>query len=146
MAKFIQQANTITYVQRLKFSWRYPIIPPIVAGFFFVLILTGCAHTDEWTKRDTLLQLGATAMMVADAVTTNRIQNDQNTYENGPVAKHFLGPQPSTSDTYQYFGTVIISSYFISRALPAKWRPYYQVWEIGAHGYGFLNNCNNDLC
>jgi len=108
--------------------------------------LSGCAHTDEWTRRDTMMQLGATVMMLGDAITTTKIQYDPNVHESAPVATQFLGPQPSTSDTYQYFGAVIITSYLISRALPAKWRPYYQGAQIAGHGYGFWNNCNMGLC
>jgi hypothetical protein len=92
------------------------------------------------------MQLSATAVMIADAVTTSRIQYQDNTWEAGPIAKNVLGSQPSTSDTYQYFATVMISSYFIARALPEKWRPYYQGWEIGIHGIAVNRNCNNGLC
>lgn len=108
-------------------------------------LLSGCAHQDEWSSRDTALQLTVTGLMLADAVTTSRIQ-DHYAQEKGPVARQILGPQPSTSDTYQYFATIAVTSYLISRALPAKWRPYWQVWEIGVHGYAVKNNCDEGLC
>ncbi len=111
-----------------------------------VLFLFACASNDPWTKRDTALQLMATATYIGDAITTERIQYAPNVYEAGPLAKEFLGPQPSSSDTYLYFGTVIITSYLISRALPAKWRPYWQGWEAAIHGYAIKNNCDNGLC
>lgn len=111
-----------------------------------ILLCAGCAHQDDWTRQDTTLQLIATTMYVGDAITTARIQDCFNCYENGPVAQHVLGLQPDTSDTYLYFGTVIVTSYMISRALPAKWRPYWQVWEIAQHSYAVKNNCDIGLC
>lgn len=87
-----------------------------------------------------------TAVILADAITTNRIQDNPYAEEVGPVARHFLGPQPNTDDTALYFGTVIITSYLVSRALPARWRRYWQWWEIGAHGYALKNSCDAGLC
>lgn len=111
-----------------------------------ILLISGCAHNDPWTTRDTVMQVGVTVALAADAVTTSRIQYCETCYERGPVAKRFLGSQPSTSDTYLYFGTLAITNYFISRALPAKWRPYWQTWEMAVHGYAVINNCNIGLC
>lgn len=111
-----------------------------------ILLISGCAHQDNWTRQDTTLQLVATAMYVGDAITTEKIQYYPGVYEAGPMARAFIGPQPSTSDTYLYFGSVIVTSYLISRALPAKWRPYWQGWEIATHGYAIQQNCANGLC
>ena len=108
-------------------------------------LLSGCAHQDEWTTRDTWLQIGVTATLAADAYTTSKIQYDPWIEEVGPIAKHVLGRQPSTSDTYMYFGTLAISNYFITRALPAKWRPYWQGYEIAVHGSVAIKNCKLDL-
>jgi hypothetical protein len=116
-------------------------------GLLIILVfLTGCSHADSWRRSDTMLQLAVTGVMIADAVTTSRIQYHPPHYESGPVARQFLGRQPSTSDTYQYFGTVAVTSYLISRALPHRWRRYWQVWGIGVHGYAVGQNCNNGLC
>ncbi len=111
-----------------------------------IFLLGGCAHQDDWTRRDTVMQWGVTVVLVADAVTTSRIQYDPNVFEAGPLASKALGLQPDTSDTYQYFASLIVVNYFISRALPAKWRPYWQSWEMTVHGYAVINNCNNGLC
>ncbi len=116
------------------------------ALLLMVLIVCGCAHQDEWTKRDTYMQVGVTATMIADAITTSRIQYYDNVWESGPIAKHVLGLQPNTSDTYQYFASTIIASYLISRALPAKWRPYWQTWEMAIHVHAIDKNCGNGLC
>ena len=113
---------------------------------WLLFLFSGCASNDPWTRQDTIRQVGVTAVMLGDAITTEKIQYQANTWEAGPIAKRFLGPQPSTSDTCLYFGSVIVSSWLITRALPAKWRPYYQGWEIAAHGYAVANNCQNGLC
>jgi hypothetical protein len=111
-----------------------------------ILLLSGCAHSDNWTRADTMMQLGVTAVLIGDAVTTARIQDHPNTFENGPWAKHALGLHPDPSDVYLYFASVIVIDYLITRALPAEWRPYWQGWEIAAHGYAIINNCNVGLC
>jgi len=109
----------------------------IVAMFF----ISGCAHEDPWTTRDTVGQVVLSAALVADAYSTSNIQNVSGVWENGPIASHVLGQQPSTSDTWQYFTTLAISHYFISRALPAKWRPYWQYGNATFHAVWVRKNC-----
>ena len=109
-------------------------------------LLTGCAHSDPWTKRDTIMYGGTLTLLAADAYTTSKIQHDPLLYEAGFIAKHVLGRQPSTSDTLLYFGSLAVSSYFIGRALPAKWRPYWYGFRIIDHGYSVVNNCGDGLC
>ena len=111
-----------------------------------VLFLFACASNDPWTRQDTIRPVGVTAVMLGDAISTANIQYQANTWEAGPIAKQFLGPQPSTSDTAMYFGSLIISNAVITRWLPAKWRPYWQGWEIAVHGYAWYNNCDLGLC
>lgn len=111
-----------------------------------LLILQGCAHSDPWTKQDTWMQIAVTTVLVADAYTTSKIQYDPWLYEGGPIAKRILGDQPSTSSTYQYFAVNAIANYLITRALPAKWRPYWQGWEIVVHSKAVYNNCQLELC
>jgi len=109
-------------------------------------LLSGCAHNDNWRTHDTDMQIGVTAVLAADAITTSRIQDYPNLYENGPIAKHFLGSNPSSSDTAMYFGTLMISNYLISRALPHKWRTGWQSMQVGVHGYAVKGNCDLGLC
>jgi hypothetical protein len=111
-----------------------------------LLVLSGCAHNDPWTTRDTWMQVGLTTALAADAYTTAKIQYDPNLREVGPLASHVLGPQPSTSDTWQYFTTLAVSHYFIVRALPRRWRPYWQGAYIVNHAYWVRNNCSLELC
>ena len=108
--------------------------------------LFGCASSDRWTTRDTWMQVGVTAVLTTHAYTTSKIQYAPNVHEAGPIAKQFLGSQPTTRDTYVYFGTLIISNYFITRMLPGKWRPYWQGWEMAGHTYAVVNDCNLGLC
>lgn len=112
----------------------------------FVVLLQGCVHSDPWTKTDTILYSAVVVALTADAITTSRIQYIPGIYEAGPVARHVLGSQPSTSDTIMYFGTIAISNYFIGRALPSKWRRFWYVWETGIHTAAVLNNCKLGLC
>lgn len=111
-----------------------------------ILLTSACAHNDPWTTRDTVMQVGVTTILAYDAVTTSRIQYCETCYEAGAVAKRFLGSQPSTSDTWMYFGTLAITNYFISRALPAKWRPYWQVGSAVPHVVAINGNCERGLC
>ena len=113
-----------------------------------VLLLTsGCANTDEWTRRDTVGQLLVTAALAADAYSTANIQHVPGYYEAGPVARKALGLHPSSSSTYQYFLANAVLNYAFARyVLPAKWRPYWQGWEVAVHGYAVHNNCSMDLC
>lgn len=102
--------------------------------------LFGCAHSNEWTRTDTTMQLIVTAAYAADAYTTSKIQYNPLMQEEG-LARHVLGRQPSTSDTYMYFGTLMLSNYLISRALPARWRPLWQFTNFAAHGGAAIANC-----
>lgn len=111
-----------------------------------VVLLSGCANTDPWRTRDTVGQVLVTTALIADAVTTTKIQYHDGIYEDGSVARRVLGSQPKTSDTYQYFGTLIISNYLISKALPEKWRPYWQYSNFIYHGVTVHNNCDLGLC
>lgn len=111
-----------------------------------ILFNVGCASSDPWTKSDTYRQAVVTAALIGDAVTTAKIRECNNCYENGPLTSKILGRQPNVKDTYTYYGTLIISNYFISRALPAKWRPYWQTWEFSVHTYSISKNCSIGLC
>ena len=109
-------------------------------------VLSGCAHEDPWSTRDTWMQVGATTAIAVDAYTTSNIQYTPKVHEFGPIAKQILGRQPTTSDTWQYFTTLAISHYFIVRALPSKWRPYWQGATMLGHVYWVRSNCEIGLC
>jgi len=109
-----------------------------------VVVVSGCAHSDEWTRRDTALQLTYTGAVILDAVQTAEIQDHPDLYEAG-MARHFLGSQPSTRDTWLYFSSVAIGHYLIARALPAKWRPYWQGSTILLAVDTVIDNCDVGL-
>ena len=99
----------------------------IIAALY--MHVTGCAHSDPWTKQDTVLYAAYVGTLAYDAHTTAEIRNYPRIEEGGQIARQVLGPNPSSSDTYQYFATLAISNYLIARALPDKWR---DVW-LGAN-------------
>lgn len=109
-----------------------------------ILLLSGCAGTNNWSKQDTTLQWIVTGTYVIDAIQTSEIQYRDDIYEDG-FAKNFLGRQPSTSDTWQYFGTVALSSYIISYYLPPRWRPYWQGAQIAVETKTIFSNCAHGL-
>ena len=111
-----------------------------------VLLLSGCANIDPWTKRDTLGQIAATIAIAGDGVSSIKIRETENVSEHGAIARRIMGPQPTKEDLLLYHTTLAVSSYFIARALPASWRPYFQTIEVGIHGYAWYNNCQLELC
>lgn len=96
-------------------------------------LLTGCASNDPWTRDDTVLEGIYLATVVADGVMTAKIQDHPNIIENGLIARHALGRNPSSSSVWQYFATVAITHYLISRALPKGWRSLWQGAGIVRH-------------
>jgi len=108
-------------------------------------LLAGCASSDPWTRQDTVLQSLVTATYVIDAIQTSEIQYHPELEEGGAIAQSVLGRQPSTSDTWQYFATVSVSSYLIARALPAKWRPFWQGGQLAVQGKTIFGNCAQGL-
>ena len=117
----------------------------ILLILFAFILMQGCAHQDEWSSRDTKFQIVAALVVAADGYTTSKIHKTPGVYEAGLIAGKVIGLQPSTSDVWMYTGTIMISSYFISRALPAKWRPFFQTFQIVEHGMAVISNCQLDL-
>ncbi len=113
---------------------------------FLLIALSGCAHQDEWTRRDTWGQVAVTIAIAGDGVSSIKIRETENVREAGYIASRIMGDQPTKEDLILYHTTLVISSYFIARALPASWRPYFQVIEVGAHGHAWYSNCQLELC
>lgn len=105
----------------------------------------GCA-TDPWTVEDTKWQVAYMGALAADAYTTTRIQYHSDIQEVGPIAREILGPQPSTADTWQYAIGAGLAHYVVARALPRKWRRWWQVGNAGYHGYLAIGNCTKFAC
>lgn len=125
-----------------------------------VIALSGCAANGEWTRRDTIMEVTWQAVNVLDAVSTSRLEDtpdwhlverDGVTYrrrleEHSPLTRAVIGPRPSSEDVYMWMTTVAISHWLIARALPPKWRPWYQGVSIAVSAEAFLGNCDNGLC
>ena len=111
-----------------------------------ILTNVGCAHSDEWTRRDTIRQLGVTVTITGDAWTTSRIHKTPGVYEKGRLVRPFLGTQPDPTEVYIFFASAAITNYFIARALPAKWRPWFQTGMMIGYIRNIENNCELDLC
>ena len=109
-----------------------------------VVLLSGCAGTNEWSRQDTVLQSLVTASYAIDAIQTSEIQYHDDIHEAG-FASHFVGNQPSTADTWQYFATVAFTSYVISYYLPPKWRPYWQGAQLAVQTSVIISNCSIGL-
>ena len=115
---------------------------------FLILFLglCSCAHSDDWTRRDTVMQLGVTVVLAGDAYTTAQIHKTPFVFERGYLARPLIGSQPSSEDTYLLFATFALTSYLITRALPGRWRPYYQSAIILRAIYVIQNNCDDVSC
>lgn len=120
------------------------------------LLLSGCAVNGEWSKRDTALEIGFQVVNAMDAYSTSNIQHvapidmgngtTLHRVEGNPFTRAFIGDKPNDRDTLMYFTTVAISHYFIARALPPKWRPWYQGGTTALHLHAVVGNCRHGLC
>jgi len=66
--------------------------------------------------------------------------------EKNPITRSIIGRQPKEADVALLFITYGISHYMISRALPEKWRQFYQVGSIAYSTSLVIENCQLDLC
>lgn len=96
-----------------------------IAALATLLGLTGCA-TDTWSRTDTLGELTVAAVLATDAYQTAQFRNHPTQYESGWVAG-ICGSRPSSACSYEYFGTVALSHWVISKLMPGWMRPYWQV-------------------
>lgn len=111
--------------------------------------LTGCSvfqPHEEWRPRDTALEVGFQVLNVIDARSTQQIAASP--YEElTTVTRAVLGPKPDPGETAVYFATIGLSHYLISRALPPKWRKWFQAGTIVYSGVLIERNCGDlDLC
>lgn len=125
----------------------------LLTALFMCIVLflaTGCSSArpaDDWTRSDTVRELAFQTVNAADAYQTSRIAGRPDLEEGNAVTRAFIGSRPSGGDVAMYFGTLAISHYLIARALPARWRPYFQVVPTVAQGYTVVQNCaEHGLC
>ena len=119
----------------------------IVLTLIVVVVVTGCASTDEWRTVDTQRQIAVTVAIAADAWSSRNIRSEPDYREVGLVASRVIGSQPSAGEFIVYFTAVAVVDYYISRALPEKWRPYFQVFAFMSHARAAHHNCfDSDIC
>lgn len=118
-------------------------------ALLIVGLLGGCASQPvEWSRADTVRELTFQVANAADAYQTSKYRADPTIEEGMPVTRAFIGANPSKRDVAMYFGTLAVSHYFISRALPPSWRKWYQGATIGVTVATVADNCanHNQLC
>lgn len=109
------------------------------------VLLAGCA-SDPWSRTDTAYELAYVAAVTADAYSTSQIQYTPGVTERGPLTRAVIGERPSSSDTWQYFGSMALMHYLVSRSLPEGWRRWWQVSGTAYHGYMAVENCDSGFC
>lgn len=111
-----------------------------ISLFLAVVLLSGCASSDPWTRTDSVMYGAYVTTLVTDGHTTSQFRRCETLEEAGLIARSVLGNDPRESDTWQYMATLAITNYFIARALPSELR---KVW-LGAntigHGYASVHN------
>ena len=122
-------------------SWKSPKLALLV----FAFAISGCA-SDSWTKTDTKYEIAFQVINAADAYTTSRIRHTYGVEETNPITRAIVGAQPNEADVALLFITYGISHYVIARALPEKWRRFYQVGTALYSASLVIENCNLGLC
>ena len=112
-------------------------------------LLGGCAMMEphpEWEPKDTALEVGFQVLNALDARTTQRIADNAYAVETSALTRAVLEPNPSANETAVYFAVTGLSHYLISRALPPKWRKWFQAGTIGYSATVLERNCDLGLC
>lgn len=106
-----------------------------------IFCLSGCAHQDEWTTGDTVLESIYIATALADGYAATKIHEHPNIIESGKIAGTFLGQNPDPGDVWLYIGGNIVLHYVVARALPRGLRSMWQGVGIWRHGMA-VNDAN----
>jgi hypothetical protein len=136
----VQVKGTETNPRRFRFY----VLLAVLA--ILVLCCSGCA-SDNWRSIDTGREITFQVVSAIDAIQTAQIQHEDNIHEAGPLARAVMGPEPTTRDVAMYFSTLAISHYLIARALPPKWRDWFQNTTVVYHTMVVSKNCLQfDMC
>jgi len=99
-----------------KLGTKYCLTVPLIFTLF------GHARADDWSTTDKVLGGISAAALLSDWRQTQKIAISCNSgggyWEMNPI----LGHCPSVAKVNMYFATVGVTGYFISDALPSKWR------------------------
>lgn len=106
--------------------------------------LTGCslAPRDDWSRANTVAEVAFQVSNALDAAQTAQFKNRPDVGESVAFTRAVIGESPTTRDTAMYFATMGLSHYLIARALPAKWRPWFQGASLIYSTSLVYNNCN----
>lgn len=114
---------------------------------FLLPLFTGCAASRTWDSGDTQREIAFQVVNLADALQTSQIRKRADLVEGEPVARAFMGREPSARDTAVYFGSLAVSHFVIARLLPDSWRPWFQGGTLVYSGTIVVRNCaEHDLC
>jgi hypothetical protein len=97
-------------------------------SFILLMLIPMSVNASDWTKTDTAVQLGYTALHVMDWGQTISIAKDKvKWYETNPI----LGRHPSQGRVNLYFASTLIGQAAIAYILPKEWRRTWQIAWIG---------------
>ena len=107
----------------------------IAIAFMFPLL----ASAQEWTSKDTALELTYLVFHVADWSQTKYIVSHP---ENHRESNIILGERPSNAEINRYFILTGMLHVGIAYALPDKWRQAFQIFTIGFEAGVVARNYN----
>lgn len=131
-----------------RMSWRGICNALLVLAVLLALagLLGGCA-VDDFSRADMVREGSFQLVNAADALQTSKIKDRPDLVEGSSFTRAMIGEKPSGRDVAMYFGTLAISHYLISLALPSKWRPWFQYGTAAYSGYTVVTNCTQrELC
>lgn len=118
---------------------RFLIYATILAAGLFLIKEAKAA--DDWSTDNTVAEVSYQLVNAIDYAQTIRIKDRPDLVEGNWAGRAWMGREPHGTGAVTYFATLAVSHYVISRLLPAKWRPYWQVGTLAASGYNVIRNC-----
>ena len=112
-------------------------------GFVVIMLalLSGCAVNGEWSHEDTRRELVWDAAAAMDTWQTMRIRHLPHIEEGGSLAVNFIGKQPEPKDVALYMASYSVAHFLVSRALPPRWRKYWQYGTAVEEWHVVIKNC-----
>ena len=114
--------------------------------FCILYVLLGGCGSSNWTATDTKYEVAFQTINALDAYSTAQIRHDPALEERAWPTRQLIGSNPAEDEVALLFVTYGISHYLIARALPPKWRRYYQISTMGYSIALVINNCQLGLC
>jgi hypothetical protein len=96
-----------------------------------------CAQADEWTKADSLREIGFFSVGALDWSQTRQIAMEPDLHsENNQI----LGAHPTTGQVNRYFAAVLVAHFSIAYLLPEGIREPFQYFTIGLEAAAVTGN------